>query len=198
MRHFMRDAFAVKLAGVMALVLSGLSPLVSVHADDGGVSDPARGIVHRFQRQPLTRTYFSEGTAVGDLNADGHMDVVYGPHWYSGPDFKQAREIYPAKPQPMSGYADHFFAWVQDFNADGWNDVLAVGFPGRLTISVRPRVPAVCLERIAVGTDCSETARINSPKPGRSLSQTAVVASGVTSRGAGPVPPVVTIRSQRS
>ena len=130
MRHFMRDAFAVKLAGVMALVLSGLSPLVSVHADDGGVSDPARGIVHRFQRQPLTRTYFSEGTAVGDLNADGHVDVVYGPHWYAGPDFKQAREIYPAKPQPMSGYADHFFAWVQDFNADGWNDVLAVGFPG--------------------------------------------------------------------
>ena len=99
MRHFMLDAFVRKLAGVMALVLSGLSLLVSVRADDGGVSAPASGIVHRFQRQPLTRTYFSEGTAVGDLNGDGHVDVVYGPHWYAGPDFKQPREIYPAKPQ---------------------------------------------------------------------------------------------------
>ena len=35
-----------------------------------------------------------------------------------------------------------------------------------------------------------------SPKPGRSLSQTAAVASGVTSRLAGPVPPVVTTRQQ--
>ncbi len=88
------------------------------------------GLVHRFDRQALTRVYYSEGAAVGDLNRDGQADIVYGPHWYAGPDFKVAREIYPAKPQPMSGYADHFFAWTHDFNADGWDDVLAVGFPG--------------------------------------------------------------------
>ena len=58
------------------------------------------------------------------------MDVVYGPYWFAGPDFKKSHEIYPAKPQPMNAYADHFFAWVHDFNADGHNDVLTVGFPG--------------------------------------------------------------------
>src|SRR4029079_7666995 len=40
------------------------------------------------------------------------------------------REIYPARPQPREKYADHFFAWVYDFNGDGWNDVLTAGFPG--------------------------------------------------------------------
>src|SRR5262249_35020370 len=51
---------------------------------------------------------------------------------------------------------------------------------------------------MAVGTNFSETSRINSPKPSRIFSHTASVASGVTSRGAGPVPPVVTTRQQFS
>jgi hypothetical protein len=88
------------------------------------------GTVHSFERQALTKTYFSEGTGVGDVNADGKPDVVYGPYWFEGPDFKVSHEIYPVKPQPMNAYADHFFAWVHDFNADGFNDVLTVGFPG--------------------------------------------------------------------
>jgi putative membrane-bound dehydrogenase-like protein len=88
------------------------------------------GTVHSFERQALTKTYYSEGAGVGDLNADGKPDVVYGPYWFEGPEFMVAREIYPAKPQPMNAYADHFFAWVHDFNADGYNDVLTVGFPG--------------------------------------------------------------------
>src|SRR5665648_529337 len=57
---------------------------------------------------------------------------------------------------------------------------------------VRPRMPAVCRERMAVGTNLREVARINSPNPGRSFSQTAAVASGVTSRGTGPAPRDVT------
>ena len=47
---------------------------------------------------------------------------------------------------------------------------------------------------MAVGTCLSEMARICSPKPGRMRSHTAAVASGVMSRGAGPVPPVVITR----
>ena len=57
------------------------------------------------------------------------------------------------------------------------------------------RIPALCLESIAVGTYFKLSKRISSPKPGIILSHTASVASGVTSRSAGPVPPLVTIKS---
>ena len=65
-------------------------------------------------------------------------------------------------------------------------------------MSVVPRIPAIWRDRMAVGTTRRETARICSPNPSRILSQTASVASGVTSRRAGPVPPVVTARQQPS
>lgn len=55
-------------------------------------------------------------------------------------------------------------------------------------------MPAVWRERMAVGTYVRLVERINSPKPGRSFVQTDSVASGVTSRKAGPVPPEVIIR----
>ncbi|MDP6928075.1 MAG: FG-GAP-like repeat-containing protein, partial [Planctomycetota bacterium] len=86
--------------------------------------------LHSFARSQLTDVYFSEGVGIGDLNGDGTADVVYGPHWYAGPDFKAQHEIYPPVPQNRDGYADHFFAWVHDFNADGRGDVFVVGFPG--------------------------------------------------------------------
>ena len=83
-----------------------------------------------FRRIPLTDVYYSEGANAGDINRDGHVDAIYGPHWYAGPDFQQAHEIYPAKPQPREGYADHFFCWVHDVDGDQYPDVFAVGFPG--------------------------------------------------------------------
>jgi hypothetical protein len=87
--------------------------------------------LHKFQRQQLTDVYFSEGANAGDLNRDGHADVVYGPYWFEGPKFTVKHEIYPPKPQNREGYADNFFSWIYDFNGDGWNDVFVVGFPGK-------------------------------------------------------------------
>ncbi len=85
--------------------------------------------LHTFERQRLTDVYFSEGANAGDIDGDGHADVVYGPYWFGGPDFTEKHEIYPAKPQRRERYADNFFNWVYDFNGDGRNDVFVVGFP---------------------------------------------------------------------
>lgn len=86
--------------------------------------------LHRFARQELSNVYFSEGANAGDLNGDGKPDVVCGPYWYAGPDFLQKHEIYPPVPQPREKYADNFFSWIHDFNADGAGDIFVVGFPG--------------------------------------------------------------------
>ena len=66
------------------------------------------------------------------------------------------------------------------------------GDPGRLMTSASPIVPAVPRDSAAIGVCASPAARISSLNPGASRSSTALVASGVTSRGPNPVPPVVT------
>lgn len=96
----------------------------------GGQSSGDGYTLHEFERIQLTDVYYSEGANCGDLDRDGHMDIVHGPYWFRGPGWREAHEIYPAQAQNREAYADSFFSWVYDFDADGWPDVLFVGFPG--------------------------------------------------------------------
>ncbi len=107
-----------------------------------------------FAKHVLTREFWAEGASVGDFNRDGHRDVAAGPYWYAGPDFKERHEIHPAdksfKAKKDDGteatipgyegalghenaYSENFFSFVHDFNHDGWDDVLVIGFPGAET-----------------------------------------------------------------
>ncbi|MGV3663822.1 MAG: FG-GAP repeat domain-containing protein [Prosthecobacter sp.] len=90
----------------------------------------AEPVLHTFERVQLTDTYYSEGINAADIDKDGHMDVIYGPFWFAGPEFKTKQLIYQAMPQPREAYANHFFAWPYDVDGDGWTDVLTAGFPG--------------------------------------------------------------------
>ena len=58
---------------------------------------PARAQdVHTFVRTQLSDQFWSEGANFGDLNNDGINDVISGPWWWQGPDFKTRHEYYPA------------------------------------------------------------------------------------------------------
>ena len=111
----------------------------------------ADSTLHSFKKQQLDKHYWSEGAMFGDLNKDGKPDAISGPYWWEGPDFKKRHEIYPAtrttKTKDLAGKevefpgfegnfgsrnaysTDNFFAFVHDFNGDGWNDVLTYGLP---------------------------------------------------------------------
>ena len=110
--------------------------------------------LHSFKKIQLTDQFWGEGAAFGDFNRDGKMDIVSGPYWYAGPDFKTRHEFYPAaksfkkkgpdgKEVEIPGYegglgvnntySDNFLAYTYDFNTDGWMDVLVLGFPGDIS-----------------------------------------------------------------
>lgn len=104
---------------------------------------PAGPSPMKWTRYQLTDKFFSEGAAVGDFNKDGKMDVVSGPYWYDGADFAnpKPRQYYSYgetggklnEPKPFDPikYSDNFFAFVYDVNADGWDDIMIYGFPGK-------------------------------------------------------------------
>src|SRR5207247_6855862 len=108
--------------------------------------------IHSFKKIQLSDKFWSEGASFGDFNHDGKMDIVSGPYWYEGPDFQKRHEYYPAtqtfkkksadgKEETIEGfegalgsnnaYSDNFFAFTYDFNRDGWDDILILGFPGQ-------------------------------------------------------------------
>lgn len=59
------------------------------------------------------------------------MDVVSGPFWYEGPDFRKTHEIRAPKAFDPKDYSDNFLTYTGDFNGDGWPDVLYLPHPGK-------------------------------------------------------------------
>ena len=42
-----------------------------------------------FKTMHLLPSYCSDGANIADLNKDGNIDVICGPHWWVGPNFKK-------------------------------------------------------------------------------------------------------------
>ena len=83
-----------------------------------------------FQNLRLSDLFYAEGASFGDFNRDGKMDVVAGPFWFEGPDFKIKHELRAPTVFDPKNYSDNFLTYTADFNRDGWLDVFAVPFPG--------------------------------------------------------------------
>ena len=105
-------------AGVAAAVLSTTPPALTA----------------KWEKHQLSRYFWAEGACVADVNSDGHTDVISGPYWFQGPDFKTSHNIYPAAPSfekdgekipgfkgQLSGqnaYSDNFLSYAADLNGD--------------------------------------------------------------------------------
>jgi hypothetical protein len=101
-----------------------------------GASPPvdAGSSAHHFRKITLSTEFTCEGASYGDFDRNGVMDVVALPYWYEGPTFTTRHQLFPPVVADPKGYSDCFFAFVRDVNADGWDDVLAVGFPGQAAL----------------------------------------------------------------
>lgn len=81
-----------------------------------------------FRKVVLTDKYYCDGIQAGDINRDGHADIVAGPFWYAGPAFEKVHEIYPAEAlPPADSPSNSMFSFVHDLNGDGWPDVIVLG-----------------------------------------------------------------------
>jgi hypothetical protein len=81
-----------------------------------------------FKKIVLSDQYLCDGINAADLNRDGHVDIIAGPYWYAGPDFKTKREFYPMVPQPVDEKpSNSMFSFTHDFDGDGWLDILVLG-----------------------------------------------------------------------
>lgn len=90
----------------------------------------AQSVLHHFEQVVLSEEFLSEGACLADINGDSAVDIVSGPYWYAGPEFRIRHAYAPARRFSIKGYSDHFFTFAEDFNSDGRPDLLTIPIPG--------------------------------------------------------------------
>jgi len=96
----MRNRFFIPVAPLgnkgVTLFLLALTPAFAQSAFRG----------FTFKKTRVHDKYLCEGVAYGDFDKDGKIDIVSGPYWYSGPDYK-VRHEYFKEGRPGAEY-DHY------------------------------------------------------------------------------------------
>ncbi len=83
-----------------------------------------------FKKTTIDPLFRSEGVGVGDVNKDGLNDILVGDFWYEAPEWKAHEVRKPRKPS-RGGYTEAFAVYPDDYNRDGWVDVMVIPFHGK-------------------------------------------------------------------
>ncbi|MFO0927892.1 MAG: VCBS repeat-containing protein [Gemmataceae bacterium] len=112
-------------------LIACVAPLLAFLSVPPAAQEPRARTDITWKKSVLDRTFRSEGVAVADVNRDGKMDVLAGDVWYEAPDWKmhEIRKV-GNYGSGEGGYSQSFACWAEDFNGDGWPDVIVIGFPG--------------------------------------------------------------------
>jgi hypothetical protein len=107
--------------------------------DLGRRVQPEEKISSRFRMQHINDFYYGWSAAAADINRDGILDIISGPFYYLGPDYRVSREIYFSKTSDVtSQLTPAMVNFAYDYTGDGWPDVLiAKGRP--MTLYVNPK-----------------------------------------------------------
>ena len=82
-----------------------------------------------FEKRVLDSTFRAEGVAVADLDGDGRRDIAIGDTAWLAPGWSRRTLVDRPALDPATSYSDSFAVFAHDVNADGRNDLIAVGFP---------------------------------------------------------------------
>ncbi len=100
---------------------------------------PEEEVSSRFRMQRINDFYYGWSAAAADINHDGILDIISGPFYYLGPDYKVSREIYLSKTSDVSSQLTPAMVnFAYDYTGDGWPDVL-ISHGRAMSLYVNPR-----------------------------------------------------------